>query len=171
MRSLFWVCAAAIVISCVASVNLWRELRAEHESATSLRGQLEQATIPERVITLSALPMPLAVPAPAANQPALPAAKPAPRVATEPAAVRDFADEQRALWSDPEYRGARLAQIRTSISRNDPGLAKALGLSPAEADRLLDLMSVLRTQIEQQDAVNSATSRVLERVEAVQPKP
>ena len=48
MRFLFWVCVALIVVSATMSTNLWRELRAEHAQAASLRTQISEAAVRER---------------------------------------------------------------------------------------------------------------------------
>jgi hypothetical protein len=48
---------------------------------------------------------------------------------------------ERDLMKDPEYRKLRLAQLRSNIARNYPGLAEELGLSDREADKLFDLLA------------------------------
>jgi hypothetical protein len=48
---------------------------------------------------------------------------------------------QRELLKDPEYRKLRLAQTRSSMERNYPGLVEELGLSEKEADTLFNLLA------------------------------
>lgn len=140
MRSLFWVCAVLVVVSCVTSTNLWRELRAERELSAALRTQLEQAA--GRGSKL----MPVMSPAePESAQatreiPSAPAAKSTPPVA-ESNALRDSNAEGRALWEDPQFLKAQLAQTRANLVLSNSGMAEDLGLSAPEADRVFDLMA------------------------------
>jgi hypothetical protein len=48
---------------------------------------------------------------------------------------------ERDLMKDPEYRKLRIAQQRSNMERNYPGLVEALGLSEKEADRLFTLLA------------------------------
>lgn len=146
MRNLIWVFSALVVVSGVISTNLWRELRTERVVSASLRTQLdegEQLKVAMPPAPIAALAPPAAAPLPAAattaDQPP-PAAKVAPAFDAA-ASLRDYENEQRELLKDPEYRKARLAQIRTSVARNNMGMAEELGLSQAEADKLLDLLA------------------------------
>jgi hypothetical protein len=144
MRSLFWICAALVAVTGVMSTNLWRQLRTERDLSAALRTQVAEAS--SRELAAAQAPPPaaaVAVPAPAplAAAPAKSAATSASVPVAASAVVHNFANEQRELWKDPEYRKARLAQIRTNIARNYPGLAEELGLSPAETDQLFDVLA------------------------------
>jgi hypothetical protein len=145
MRYLFWLCAVLVVVTGAMSTNLWRALRAEREQTVALQTQIDAATVRERV--LAETPLPVAPPpAPVAAVPDKPAPEPAakPQSATPARVVPggvDFGMQQRELWKDPEYRKARLAQIRAQVGRNYPGLAEDLGLSPAEESHLLDVLA------------------------------
>jgi hypothetical protein len=146
MRNLFWVFAALAVVFGLASANLWRNLRAERSLAASLQTQLDEAG--RAAVPILSTPSPATSPTTvssgaasvAANQPAAPAAK-NPQAANVPDPLVDFQKQQREMMKDPEYRKARLAQIRVSVAGNNRTLAEDLGLSPAEADKLLDLLA------------------------------
>jgi hypothetical protein len=146
MRNLMLVFVALILAAGVMSTKLWRELRGERELTAALRAQLDEAGKVQAALPSTPAPVPTpAVPAPPAVA-AVPADKPAPAVRPpQPidmaASLREFEAQQRELWKDPEYRKARFAQIRTSVARNNMGLAEELGLSQAEADKLLDLLA------------------------------
>jgi len=50
------------------------------------------------------------------------------------------------LLNNPEYRRARLTQMRIAEARDNPGLAETLGLSENEANRLFELMAESQLQ-------------------------
>lgn len=147
MRNLIWVFAALVVVSGVISTNLWRDLRGERELAASLQTQLDEvaqlpAAMPSAPAAQVAPSTPAAQPATAtpANQPAPVVAKAAPANAANSVLI-DMEKQQRELMKDPEYRKLRLAQLRTSVAGNNAGLAEELGLTQAEADKVLDLLA------------------------------
>ena len=144
MRNLFLVFAALILASGVVSTNLWRQLRAERAVTASLRTQLDEAG--QMKAAMPATPTAALAPAAATPLPATTAYQPAPAAKSPPpsdanASLRNFENERREMLKDPEYRKAMLAQTRASVARNNMGLAEELGLSQAEADKLLDLLA------------------------------
>jgi hypothetical protein len=149
MRTLLLICAGLTVISCIVSANLWRELRSQHVLNAALQTQLAAAASRSRE---PAPPTPPAInpappPAAIAPAPATVAAAPEARPATtamrpdQAQARQDAINRERALWQDPEYRAARLAQARGNLQRQHLGLAEELGLTDAEEDKLLDLLA------------------------------
>lgn len=64
--------------------------------------------------------------------------------------IRESVAGNLELLNDPEYREARLAQMRISEARNNPGLVEIVGLSDTEARELFKLMAAreLDTMIE-----------------------
>jgi hypothetical protein len=142
MRSLLWVCAALVVIEGIMSTNLWRELRAERELVDSLRIQVAEAVSPGRPLVASGAAPQATTPASSATASPIKmpsdAALAAANYADAVAAGRKAAERERELWKDPDYRNARLAQIRLTIPGSYPGLAEELGLTAAEEAALFD---------------------------------
>lgn len=153
MRSFLPICAGLLVVSGIVSVSLWRELRAERQARAELQAPLAQPKSQEPAPAAPALPVqsandpqpPVANTQPAAISPALaPAAKAVATsglMSTDPATV---AATRLELLKDPEYRKARIAQIRASQIEGYPGLVEELGLSGSEADQLFDLLAELQ---------------------------
>jgi hypothetical protein len=146
MRYPMLACAGLAVIGGIVSVNLWRELRTERQLSRELRAQLAEAfsrpPAPVPAMDGSGLDAPPA----GAPSAALPNSKPSGNSQTTAAApiagvVSGFSPNSRDMMSDPEYRKARLAQMRMSLLQSYPGLAAELGLSRAEADELFDLLA------------------------------
>jgi hypothetical protein len=155
MRILFWLCAVLVVVGGVISTNLWGQLHAERELAVHLRTEVSAAIKLDRLAVPTSLPGPPTTAnmaeggPPETDSSAIIPARRRPTVAEAyaaqapdaEAARRRRAEQQRDLWKDPGYRKARLAQLRASIVRANTGLADELGLAPAEADALFDLLA------------------------------
>ncbi len=141
MRTLLRVCVGIGMVAVVVSVHLWRELRVERQRTADLQAQLDDAKIAVRVSTAAAQHANAPVPTTetAGKVDAAPVAGPAP--ASTSASAQRAMNLEQDLMKDPEYRKLRLAQLRTSIERNNPGLAEELGLSEQEAGRLYDLLA------------------------------
>lgn len=147
MRNLIWVFAALVVVSGVISTNLWRDLRTERQLAASLQAQLDAAA--QLPMAMPPTPVAQATPPAPASQAAtaIPTNQPAPAVAKSPPAMDsrsmmdDLQKQQRELMKDPEYRKARIAQMRTSLAGNNTGMAEELGLTQAEVDKMLDVLA------------------------------
>ena len=141
MKKLLLGCAGLALFASVMSVMLWRDLRAERELNAGLQARLTEAE------ARGARPM--ALPLPTGRLPTAPAATARPEpAATEARAApspQTFVPSgriiERDMLQDPEYRKARLTQIRLQLPERYPGLAEELGLSPEQADRLFDLLA------------------------------
>jgi hypothetical protein len=162
MRNLSWVFAALVLVFGLVSTTLWRDLRTERALAVSLQSQLDEvgqaAVMP--AVAAAAMPPPLSSPQTAvavANQPAAPpAAKP--QAPAAPPILADFQKQQREMMKDPEYRNARLAQIRTSVASNNRSLTEDLGISQQEADRILDLLAEYQLEMSTETVLLSDAS-------------
>ena len=150
MRSPFWILACLVAISCVASAILWRDLHAERVQAASLRLELAAAKGREQEALASArraipdpLPMPPATSPVAQEQPkeSVAQAAPATRPPDAQSILQSTVAQQSELMKDPEYRKARLVQIRASMPANYPGLAEDMHLSSAQEEKMYDLLA------------------------------
>lgn len=150
----------------VISVQLWRELRAERELVAQLRNEMNElraqpalrpatANMAPPGLPPAAAPGPVPGQPPAAGEPARPQAGGGAAMSLVPA----FVDDRRELLKDPEYRKARLAQMRIAAQQNSPGLAEELGLTPEEASRLFDVLA--ESQLAQSDINTGALLRGL----------
>jgi hypothetical protein len=95
-----------------------------------------------------------APPAPAVTPPKLePAAAapftPTPVVAKATSAEEDRNARQRQLLRDPRYREVQLQQGRLTYARRHENLVRLLGLTPEQADTVIDLQ--LERQLQQED--------------------
>ncbi len=142
MRNLMLVCSALAITSSIVSLNLWRDLRAERELNSQLRERPENSRSPAPALTAAPL---LTTPAKTENVSVSKAQLSTPAAAVN---LNNLVLNERDMLKDPEYRKARLAQIRLSLPQTYPGLAEALGLSPQEADKLFDLLA--KNQMEMQ---------------------
>jgi len=131
-----------VVASALVCVVFWRELQAsrqalaagqaalqaERQQSEALRTELAQARA-----DLAARPvvqMPAAAPEPAS--------KPAEELV---AMVTDAAKRQKAMLENSETHKARLAEVRATLKNRNPLLARELGISEQEADKVFDLMA------------------------------
>ncbi len=163
MRNLALVCGGLAIVSSIISVNLWRELRAERLMVGELRAQLLEQQ--GRFATVS-----MPTPGPQVTTPAsVPAAAPAtapplpesrnngPQTAAQARdSLTDALARQRDLMNDPEYRRARLEQLRLTMPQNWPGVVEELNLTPDQADALFDLLAA--QQMKQSELVVPITA-------------
>lgn len=145
MRNLALLCAGLAIVLGVVSVRLWQELGAERQLTAQLRAQLAEQG-PAAAPPVRERGMAVAADAPPADAPPLRFgdAPAAPAAATDgPAAqqARVVRLDSSELLKDPEYRAAMRAQVRSRMWQMYPGLAEALGLAPADAERLLDALA------------------------------
>ncbi len=144
MKTLMLVLAAIALASCIFSAKLWRELQSERQTITELRIQQEagasarelpasaQSTAPEKEVL-----------APGALQAGIPdlqtrmALLKMGLAALSPAGSISEWD----LLTDPEFRKARLTQLRIIVAHGYPGLADELGLSEFEANQFFELIA------------------------------
>jgi hypothetical protein len=153
MKALLPVCAGIAVISSITSVTLWHELRAERLTSGELRTQLVAS---RTAVQFPAAPAPPGTTAPAtaaavattgAEPNSAPAAPPKPAPQSTAAMIENSLNLEKDLMKNPEYRRLRLAQARSSIKRNYPGLIEELGLSEKDADSLFDLLAEQQTAL------------------------
>src|SRR5688572_15860565 len=142
MRNFALVCASLALVAGIVASKLWLELRAERGETASLRAQVVEL---QTAASPSAPPRQLPVPqtqAEAANLAAAQATtQAAGAAAATPAGVGLGALRQQEMLKDPAYRKARVAQTRTNLMVQYPGLAEELGLTPDEADQLFTLLA------------------------------
>lgn len=148
------VCAGLVLLLGALSASLWFKLNAERDLTADLKQQLTEAT--NRIRT-SVTAMPAASPETAPTVPATPsvpatsppAASTAPKSGTPPAgpSARDVAKQEAELLKDPEYRKARLAQVRMNLQRQFIGFADEMDIPKKEADRILDKLAELQLNL------------------------
>jgi type II secretory pathway pseudopilin PulG len=143
--------------SVASAVQLWRLYGAERE-----RAQVLEATVAELRTRVAAaesaagaarragMPDAGAAPAPRAAGPEAPAhgsrgssaePDPGPPRLPGPEDFERMRERQAALFRDPAYRRAMLLQMRASVRRAHPDVAREVGLTPDEADRFFDLLA------------------------------
>lgn len=120
MRNLLRISTSLILFCGIGSTILWWNLDAERELAASLRTQISNA-MPETLTT--------------------PLVAQTTQASDVSALLRDASNLEREQLNDPEFRNSRLAQIRASLDRNNPGVAESLELSTTELDELFDLLA------------------------------
>jgi hypothetical protein len=154
MRHLTVITSVVAVFSTTVAVVLWGQLSTERANNAALQARLADAG----VAAAAAPTVQSAATTPSSGVASEPA-KPTGTVAPAPAAVASSAQpvrittnypSERDMLKDPEYRKARLAQMRLSLTQGYPGLAEAMGLSPDETDRLFDIIA--ENQLEQQSS-------------------
>jgi hypothetical protein len=167
MRNLTLVLGGLLVISGIVSVNLWRELRDERQQNLDLRAQLLQ----ERgQVATASMPAPgtqvtfeasrPAEVAPAATTPTTPARNDGPQTAGQAnAALNDVLAQQRELLKDPEYRRARLAQLRMTMPQTYPDVAEELNLTADQANALYDLLAEFQLKSSESSYVPAGTQQ------------
>lgn len=153
MKNLPAISTGFAIMLAVVSGLLWQQLRKEKEVNASLQSELADSRA--MASRLDALPPRLApAPLPATAAPATPAstapvnANPPTRTSpsanlVEPSAENialNLALSDGNLMKDPEFRKARLTQLRLDMRRNNPGLADEPGLSERDAEQIYDLL-------------------------------
>lgn len=144
MRNLATACAGLAVFASIVSVHLWRELQSERQTITELRIQQEagasvrelparaQVTAPENEVL-----------APGTLQAVIPDLQT--RTALLNAGLAGLSPvgtiSEWDLLMDPEYRKARLTQLRITVAHGYPDLADELGLSEFEANQFFELIA------------------------------
>lgn len=144
MRNLTLVCAGLATVAGIVSVNLWLELRSERQINAQLRVQPAQQAQPAQPH-----PTPDLASAVAQTEPAQPAAPPpaeVPAAGASPAAnalptpaigAVNFTE----MLKDPEFYKTAVAQMRSMVPQQYPGLVEELGLTQQEADQLFNLLA------------------------------
>lgn len=131
------------VIACAlaaTSIYLWRELDQERTRNVELRARLESP--PPKAAAVRTAEGAVSTP-----EAALPAPSPAIAVSvagtTAPQQVtgkqEDWESTRRRLMSDPRYREVQREQTRLALAPRRANLIRLLGLSPEQADAVIDL--------------------------------
>jgi hypothetical protein len=148
------VLAATAVIFATGCLVLFTDLGSERDRVRALEAQLASLQRDVSAHSRASQPAASAPEVEAAPTEAAPArnvtVKPA-RAAATPSSAPPDNSEWRAVLADPEYRKARLAERRLQLQRGYPQLVEALGLSPDEAERFLDVLteqSLRETELE-----------------------
>jgi hypothetical protein len=139
VRRLIWTFAILSTVSTVATVWLWIDLREERHRNLTLEAKVMALEAPptaaasEKSSSLAA-----AIPASiAANPTASVESSTSPRAPAE--SVDDEIARQRELLSDPKYRDAWREQRRVTYALRRSNLIRVVGLTPEQADSVLDL--------------------------------
>jgi hypothetical protein len=154
MKGLTLVFAGIAVVAGVVSGQLWNDLRKERLENRELKTLLAKARTPSQPL---APPASAALPASATPAAASSAPAAAPDQQARLAAMRDRAStltstisaltsslgvgNNQDLMKDPEYRKARIAQLRLEIAKTYPGLVEELGLSEKEANQFFTMLA------------------------------
>jgi hypothetical protein len=140
MKMISAVLGMALVIVSGTAIHLWREVDAGRQQLAALQAQLEQRDA--QLAALAARPLPQL----AASAFASPAPVPVPTQATPPRpdaaanAASSFAALLMEQQSSPEMVARRRQTGRMLMETTNPGVAEALGLTPDEKEKLLELL-------------------------------
>lgn len=171
MNKLVLILILATAGAAIGCMHLARELRDERQHSATLQtriAELEKKAAERERMAMDTPPQPSPFaawgvtphdpqPAAAENKPTPDAAPANPVIAERlPQDLRERMrkqlERQRELFQDPEYRNAMRQQQRLGLLSSYPNLAEELGMTPEEADRLLDLLAEHQIQnMEQQD--------------------
>jgi hypothetical protein len=126
------------------SAGLWRELRAERALNAELSERLEIAAanpvVPVAPVSVASRPAdPLPGKAPAIAAAPIPSPAEVAAKKTAQASYEDWQSRQRRLMSDPKFREAFREQQRLQLATRRENFVRLLGLTPAQADAVIDL--------------------------------
>lgn len=148
MKNLAVALSATMLVIGIVAVHLWRELNAGREQLAALQVQVSEL---ENARSAAAAAAAQAAPAIVADLAAPPAPDTAPAAPTEPAATSsrgsaqpttgDLATGMAAAMTTPAGQEIARRQVRAELARQYPDIASELGLSPVEADAILDLLA------------------------------
>jgi hypothetical protein len=131
-----WVVSSGLLWSALRTERL--ALQAERQASEALRGELAQARA-QAVASPATTPAASSVAAPAEPEPET---KPSAQLAAELAALATAdAKRQRTLLQDAGYRQGRIAELRQDLKKLNPLLARELGVSEQQAEKVLDLLA------------------------------
>ena len=139
MRRALYLVGLMGCVLLASSIYLWGELNAERASNTQLRARLEAAQ------RRTAIRIPHASPpttVKSKTQPAAAAASsPAAAPTSQPATSRkeDWEAYQRRMMRDARYREVQREQTRLALALRRANLIRLLGMTPAQADAVIDL--------------------------------
>lgn len=153
VRTLAMVLGALLLVISIIAAQLWLELRAEREQGRQLMasGNLQEPTP-------AAMPVGTFAGDSVAPSPGAPAQPAAPETPAAGEADSLFAGLQEAV-NTPEGREFVRTMMVATLQQQYPDLAKALNLSPAEADQLIDLIARKQTDLGMQAGLQLAGSQ------------
>jgi hypothetical protein len=130
-------------IACIASALsagwFWQQMRDARQRADLLQSRLSALEIRQAAAPTSSRIAPTTAHAPASHPPAgaaVPAAQPpAPGVD----GVNAWEAHEREMLRDPEYRQSRIEESRQSFAAVRADAIRMLGMTPEQADRVIDL--------------------------------
>lgn len=142
MKILSALLGVALVVAGGVVIHLTREVGAERQQVADLKAQLGERDA--RIAALTAASMApsvaqVAVPVPQAASPVAGSSSPTP-AAQQSAAVQEMLAMVRAQSSSPERVAQRRRTTRVLMETSNPDVGEALGLTPDEEDKLLDLL-------------------------------
>lgn len=126
----------ALILVGGAAIHFRREAAAGRQQIAGLQAQLQE--LQARPVVSAMMPQPPPIAASAAPVSG-PAAGSSPQPAVE--ATRNMLSVMQAQESSPEQAAQRMATTRMLMERSFPDLDDALGLSPEEARKLVDLLA------------------------------
>jgi len=147
MKKLVVVLVVAAAGLGVAAIYLLQQLNDERRQNADLQARVQTMESLQQAAAAASQPT---APAPQVDATPVPAAATATATAaTPPAAKRPAADVMagaKEILSSPEGRGMVQPMMRAMLAQQYPDLAKELGISQAQADKLLD--TIVRQQLD-----------------------
>lgn len=145
MKLLSLLLGIMLVVAGGTVIHFSREMAAGRQQVAQLKAQLEERDARIAAMTsasLSSPGVPAAIPAP---QAARPVAESSPSAPSTPAALatatQEFLARTQALSSSPEAVARSRLTMRTLLEQSNPDIGEALGLTPEEERKLLDLLA------------------------------
>lgn len=144
MKILSALLGIALVVVGGAAIHFSRQVEAGRRHVAALEAQLQERDA--RIASLSATPPALSTDAviATASQPTTPAAASAAPAVARPesaTAIQSLLSTAQALSSSPEAMARRRLTTRMLMESVNPDIGEALELTPAEADKLLELLA------------------------------
>jgi hypothetical protein len=143
MKKLVIVLGAGVIVAGIAAASLWQNLRSEREQNRQLAAQAATPVQPPAQVPLSPAPEPVAPPAAADASASPAAAQGGPTPPAEPATQQPPADANAlaAALANPQSKEIVRSMMSSVVAQMYPDLAEELDLSPAEAQKFLDLLA------------------------------
>jgi hypothetical protein len=144
MKILSVLLGIALIVAGGVVIHLTREVGAERQQVARLKAQVEERDARIAALMAASMSSPGAPPAAPQLQAARPVAESVPpRANTQvdmATATQEFLARTQALTSSPEVAARLRLSRRVLIEQSNPDIGEALGLTPEEERRLLDLL-------------------------------
>lgn len=144
MKWLSLLLGVMLVVMGGALIHLSREVASGRQQIAQLKVQLEERDARNAVLAVappSSPNVPAAIPELQAARPVAESSPPAPdNQALMATATQDFITRVQALSSSPEVMARSRQTMRTLLEQSNPDIGEALGLTPEEERKLLDLL-------------------------------